>query len=306
MSGMWLDCGKERESCSDSGFEDGPSSPTKVNLDKASPPTKITVSKERRERRMQERRNIGVTSKNDLADLRREQREGEDLYRAPETKPVKKCGKDCTECNVQAYATSPKGLIYEQAYIPVYPEIVKREKSDKQDDTHYRAEDERDHRGHKYSIIPPPPLMSLRPTAFTWLPPPFPSPLSLIRRQSVITSACCPQQYAGTENISICPCANPKCNIQAISFGSHVGGHSAVKREVFSTVPPGFELPTVEEHFRKSLGSDYEEVTPGEPLNSVDEHFAKALGNTWYSLKYKKAIESQFRTRERVLTSCNL
>ena len=81
-----------------------------------------------------------------------------------------------------------------------------------------------------------------------------------------------------------------------------------MKREVFSAVPPGFELPTVEEHFRKSLGSDYEEAPPVESLNSVDEHFAKALGNTWYNLKYKKSMDSPFtlKTRERVLSSCNL
>ncbi len=80
-----------------------------------------------------------------------------------------------------------------------------------------------------------------------------------------------------------------------------------MKREVFSAVPPGFELPTVEEHFRKSLGSDYEDLSiPVESLNSVDEHFAKALVNTWYNIKYKKCVDPSFRTRDRVLSGCNL
>ena len=223
-----------------------------------------------------------------------------------EKNSLKKCGKNCAECNAHSYPPSPKSLsLFEQTFAKRYPELIKSERPDKEDERHIRGNEERDHRGPKYARIPPPPLVSLHPPSFTWFPPPFPSPLSLIRRQSVITSACCPQQYVGAEGVSICPCANPKCNIQAISFGSHLSSHAAGKRELYSAVPPGFELPTVEEHFRKSLGNDYEEAVPVESLNSVDEHFAKALGNTWYNLKYKKAIESQFRTRERVLSGCN-
>ena len=230
------------------------------------------------------------------------------FFRLSESKAAKPCGKDCVECKALSQPPSPKSLAYhEHGYMPLYPEMIKREAGDLEDDKHYRPEDERDHKFHRYPRIPPPPLISLRPPPL-WLPPHFPSPLSLVRRQSVITSACCPQQYIGADGVSICPCANPKCNIQAISFGSHVKSPSAMKREVFSAVPPGFELPTVEEHFRKSLGNDYEEAPPVESLNSVDEHFAKALGNTWYNLKYKKSMDTPFtmKTRERVLSSCNL
>ena len=219
--------------------------------------------------------------------------------RALEKHPVKKCGKNCAECSAHSYPASPKSVSYiEQTYAQRYPDLIKSELSDKEDDRLIRINDDRDLRAPKYSRIHPPPFVSLHPPPFSWFPHPFPSPLSFIRRQSVITSACCPQQYVNSEGV--CPCANPKCNIQAISFGNHIGGQTVGKREVFSAVPPGFELPTVEEHFRKSLGSDYEEDVAS--LNSVDEHFAKALGNTWYNLKYKKAIESQFRTR---LSGCN-
>lgn len=41
--------------------------------------------------------------------------------------------------------------------------------------------------------------------------------------------------------------------------------------------------PFVEEHFRRSLGSDYKHVSPNVKTvaGSVDDHFAKALGDTW-------------------------
>lgn len=295
---------KERENSSDSGFEDSPNSPTKLHTEKSNSPPKILTSRERRERRVNERRLTNMTVNLGVPDKRKDNKDEDDLYRGLDKNPMKKCGKNCVECNALSYPPSPKSMAYiEQKYAHHYPELVKTDRTDKDDDRHIRASDERNLRSPKYSRIPPPlpPFVPLHPPPFSWFPHPFPSPLSLIRRQSVITSACCPQQYVNSDGVSICPCANPKCNIQAISFGSHIGRQAVGKREVYSAVPPGFELPTVEEHFRKSLGNDYEE----EPLNSVDEHFAKALGNTWYNLKCKDAIESQFRTRERALSSCN-
>ena len=187
-----------------------------------------------------------------------------------------------------------------------FRERMKQETNDHKDEKYYQIDDDREHRSFGYPRLPPPPLISLHPHSFSWLPPPYPAPLSLVRRQSVITSVSCPQQYP-TDGMSLCPCIDPKCNIKKYPFGKKMTSPSGVKREVFSAVPPGFELPTVEEHFRKSLGNDYEDVpVPADSLNSVDEHFAKALGNTWYNIKYKKCVKSPYRTRERVLSSCNL
>jgi hypothetical protein len=52
------------------------------------------------------------------------------------------------------------------------------------------------------------------------------------------------------------------------------------RREIVETTTVD---PFVEEHFRRSLGSDYKHVIPDTKTvaGSVDDHFAKALGDTW-------------------------
>lgn len=54
------------------------------------------------------------------------------------------------------------------------------------------------------------------------------------------------------------------------------------RREIVETTSNMVD-PFVEEHFRRSLGSDYKHVSPDTMTvaGSVDEHFAKALGDTW-------------------------
>ncbi|XP_071528321.1 uncharacterized protein [Panulirus ornatus] len=52
--------------------------------------------------------------------------------------------------------------------------------------------------------------------------------------------------------------------------------------------------PEIDEHFRRSLGKDYQQLfaaTPAKPApstDSVDDHFAKALGETWVKLQAER------------------
>lgn len=47
--------------------------------------------------------------------------------------------------------------------------------------------------------------------------------------------------------------------------------------------------PVIEEHFRRSLGKNYQEAEPVSNsvsiTGSVDDHFAKALGDAWFQIK---------------------
>ena len=52
-----------------------------------------------------------------------------------------------------------------------------------------------------------------------------------------------------------------------------------------------FYSPTVDDHFRKSLGDKYDLLTANicsERPSSVDEHFMKALGTRWLILEQRK------------------
>ncbi|XP_054721351.1 uncharacterized protein LOC129231129 [Uloborus diversus] len=52
--------------------------------------------------------------------------------------------------------------------------------------------------------------------------------------------------------------------------------------------------PVIDEHFRRSLGKDYQQIFSKSAPNSVsitvDDHFAKALGDTWHKLQKSKVI----------------
>lgn len=72
---------KERESSSDSGFEDGPNSPMKLHAEKPNSPSKIMVTKERRERRNQDRRSTNSVMNFSLPDLKNEYKEDHEKYR---------------------------------------------------------------------------------------------------------------------------------------------------------------------------------------------------------------------------------
>ncbi|XP_015913065.1 transcription cofactor vestigial-like protein 4 [Parasteatoda tepidariorum] len=50
--------------------------------------------------------------------------------------------------------------------------------------------------------------------------------------------------------------------------------------------------PVIDEHFRRSLGKDYQQIFSKSTGNNVsitvDEHFAKALGETWHQIQHSK------------------
>ena len=57
-----------------------------------------------------------------------------------------------------------------------------------------------------------------------------------------------------------------------------------------------FERPSVDDHFRKSLGDQYftsenSSVIENDKPCSVDEHFAKALGKKWLKLENEKLMQ---------------
>ena len=59
------------------------------------------------------------------------------------------------------------------------------------------------------------------------------------------------------------------------------------RKEVKSlTLTPGQVDPVVDEHFRRSLGAEYDEFNIS--TGSVDDHFAQSLGNTYYTLGMNK------------------
>lgn len=65
----------------------------------------------------------------------------------------------------------------------------------------------------------------------------------------------------------------------------------AVRRQVVQAGPVD---PEIDEHFRRSLGKDYQQLfaatppTPAPSTDSVDDHFAKALGETWVKLQAER------------------
>lgn len=65
------------------------------------------------------------------------------------------------------------------------------------------------------------------------------------------------------------------------------------RREIMETTTNMVD-PFVEEHFRRSLGSDYKHVSPERMsvAGSVDEHFAKALGDTWSQISGRNSGSS--------------
>ncbi|XP_042231483.1 extensin-like [Homarus americanus] len=59
-------------------------------------------------------------------------------------------------------------------------------------------------------------------------------------------------------------------------------------------VQAGPVYPEIDEHFRRSLGKDYQQLfaatapKPSPSTDSVDDHFAKALGETWVKLQAER------------------
>lgn len=78
-----------------------------------------------------------------------------------------------------------------------------------------------------------------------------------------------------------------KCKLSTSRFSNFTK-----KSTISSVITRDFELPTVDDHFRKSLGDKYDFKTIHERPSSVDDHFAKALGKQWYTINYGKCATS--------------
>ncbi|KAG8189337.1 hypothetical protein JTE90_021842 [Oedothorax gibbosus] len=55
--------------------------------------------------------------------------------------------------------------------------------------------------------------------------------------------------------------------------------------------------PVIDEHFRRSLGKDYQHIfsksTSSSVSITVDDHFAKALGDTWHQIQQSKSVTAE-------------
>ncbi|XP_054163379.1 transcription cofactor vestigial-like protein 4 isoform X1 [Oppia nitens] len=65
--------------------------------------------------------------------------------------------------------------------------------------------------------------------------------------------------------------------------------------------------PVIEEHFRRSLGKDYQQIFNNNSTNnsitySVDDHFAKALGDTWTKLQKADTDGSQQNNAQSIVS----
>ncbi|XP_005387067.1 PREDICTED: transcription cofactor vestigial-like protein 4 isoform X3 [Chinchilla lanigera] len=141
------------------------------------------------------------------------------------------------------------------------------------------------HGGHLYSSLPSlgveQPLALTKSSGDTGRAAGLSPTLTPVERQqnrpSVIT---CASAGARNCNLSHCPVAHSGCAAP---------GPASYRRPP-STAPACD--PVVEEHFRRSLGKNYQEPEPVPNsvsiTGSVDDHFAKALGDTWLQIKAAK------------------
>ncbi|XP_057312857.1 transcription cofactor vestigial-like protein 4 [Hydractinia symbiolongicarpus] len=105
---------------------------------------------------------------------------------------------------------------------------------------------------------------------------------SYFPRPSVISTSSPTSTLTRHSDSKGCSCCTVGfCTTFSSKYNSYKG-----QRNVF--IPKDFELPTVEDHFRKSLGEKYtiRSHNLNERPSSVDEHFAKALGKSWYKIEY--------------------
>ena len=122
--------------------------------------------------------------------------------------------------------------------------------------------------------------------------PKLPTYASFFPRPSVISTSS-PASTINTEHYSEgknCSC----CKVSCCTTFSSKYDNILMKKAI--TVPTDFiELPTVDDHFRKSLGDKYDYSKAQnliERPSSVDEHFEKALGKTWYNMEYGRCKSS--------------
>ncbi|CAL1269739.1 unnamed protein product [Larinioides sclopetarius] len=78
--------------------------------------------------------------------------------------------------------------------------------------------------------------------------------------------------------------------------------NNSVENDEMKDVRPGHRReivsgscdPVIDEHFRRSLGKDYQHIFSKSTSNSVsitvDDHFAKALGETWHQIQQSKGV----------------
>ena len=160
----------------------------------------------------------------------------------------------------------------------------------------------------------PPPLIAINNTTRKFPPSPFatrklPEYEVLFPRPSVIASTAAPSDIGNSRfryhyRCAVgcnCGTATPTAKTTTTSKFHHNHRHSSAaeflkKSTISSIISRDFELPTVDDHFRKSLGDKYDFTASvssfHERPSSVDDHFAKALGKNWYSLSYSKCASS--------------
>lgn len=86
--------------------------------------------------------------------------------------------------------------------------------------------------------------------------------------------------------ITCAPTSNRNCNLSHCHMNGCSPGPPADQRR--TNANPECD-PVIEEHFRRSLGKNYQEAEPAfnsvAITGSVDDHFAKALGDAWLQIK---------------------
>lgn len=122
---------------------------------------------------------------------------------------------------------------------------------------------------------------------------------TLFPRPSVISSSppsskyidYCSRKGSGCNECPLPSC----CTKNSSSRFSHSTIFGKKASIISSVITRDFDLPTVDDHFRKSLGDKYDlskHSNFNERPSSVDDHFAKALGTKWYSLEYGRCASS--------------
>ena len=156
----------------------------------------------------------------------------------------------------------------------------------------------------------PPPLIAINGTTRKLPPYKLPDYKVLFPRPSVIASTIASSDIGNSGFRYHYRCAvgcncgttTPTAKTTTTKYHHHNNRHSSStdflnkKTTISSIISRDFKLPTVDDHFRKSLGDKYDFTATVDSFHerpsSVDDHFAKALGKNWYSLSYSKCASS--------------
>ncbi|KFM66456.1 Transcription cofactor vestigial-like protein 4, partial [Stegodyphus mimosarum] len=153
----------------------------------------------------------------------------------------------------------------------------------------------------------------------------YDQPLDMSRKRSQVLSTECQNSHQQQLRPSVITCASAllrtqcnlsdlahhmctanvnDCNSNDIDDNQYITDHRNSKRinSEIKGVRPGHRReivsgscdPVIDEHFRRSLGKDYQHIFSKASGNSVsitvDDHFAKALGDTWHQLQQSKTV----------------